>query len=359
MATVTDVTNPVDTGARSSRRIASLRDVARAAGVSVSTASRVLSGSSHPVSQGTRESVIQAADELGFQPNRLARALATARTRSVGAVVHDVSDPYYAELIRGLEDVVGSHDHTLLVSSSDRDLDKELSLLGAFIANQVDAIVLAASGLVGEDYLERVSAVLDRFVDLGGVVVVTAEHPYPAPRVTFENEEGMRRITRLLLDLGHTRIGFLEGPPGLVVSGVRLRGYRAALEEAGIGFDPELVECGWFSMEGGAIATGHLMERARPTAILAGNDLMAFGALRRLREDGVSVPGEVSVAGFDDIEFAGYASVPLTTVRVPLADLGRAGAQLAMDLLEGETAATVPPLPPELVIRESTGPVPG
>jgi LacI family transcriptional regulator len=356
VAAVTDVTETVNTAIGNGRRIASLRDVARVAGVSVSTASRVLSGSSHPVSSGTRASVLQAADELGFQPNRLARALATARTQSVGAVVHDVSDPYYAELIRGLEDVVGAHDHTLLVSSSDRDLDKELSLLDTFVANQVDAIVLAASGLVGPDYLERVSAVLDRFVELGGVVVVISEHPYPAPRVLFENEEGMRRMTRHLLHLGHTRIGFLEGPPNLVVSGVRMRGYRSAIEEAGIGFDPDLVECGWFSMEGGAAATWTLMERARPTAIMAGNDLMAFGALRRLREGGVAVPGEVSVAGFDDIEFAGYATVPLTTVRVPLADLGRMGAKLAMELLRGDTPPLPPPLTPELVVRESTGP---
>ncbi|HSJ34725.1 MAG TPA: LacI family DNA-binding transcriptional regulator [Acidimicrobiia bacterium] len=351
---MTDVTGTSHSVAGAANRVASLRDVARAAGVSVSTASRVLSGSSHPVSQGTRASVMAAADELGFQPNRLARALATARTQSVGAVVHDVSDPYYAELVRGLEDVIGAHDHTLLVSSSDRDLDKELSLLGTFVANQVDAIILAASGLVGADYLERVSVVLDRFVDLGGVVVVTAEHPYPAPRVGFQNAEAMRQIIRHLLDLGHTRIGFLEGPPNLVVSGVRLSGYRAALEEVGLSFDPDLVECGWVSMEGGAAATSALMERARPTAIAAGNDLMAFGALRRLREEGVSVPEKMSVVGFDDIEFAGYATVPLTTVRVPLAELGRMGGQLAMDLLGGMTPPETAALSPELVIRDST-----
>lgn len=354
---MTEVTETVNTAPGTGPRIASLRDVARAAGVSVSTASRVLSGSSHPVSQGTRASVLQAADELGFRPNRLARALATARTQAVGAVVHDVSDPYYAELIRGLEDVVGANDHALLVSSSDRDLDKEVSLLHTFVANQLDAIVLAASGLVVPDYLERVSAVLDRFVEMGGVVVVTSEHPYPAPRVSFENEDGMRRMARHLLDLGHTRIGFLQGPPNLLVSGVRMRGYQAAMEEAGIGFDPDLVECGWFSMEGGAVATGTLMKRSRPTAILAGNDLMAFGAMRRLKEEGVSVPGEVSVAGIDDIEFAGYATVPLTTVRVPLADLGRMGAKLTMDLLRGETPEVPAPLTPEIVLRESTGPV--
>lgn len=359
MIPVTDATDTSQPAAREDKRAASLRDVARAAGVSVSTASRVLSGSSHPVSQSTRESVVRVADKLGFQPNRLARALATARTQSIGIIVHDVSDPYDAKVIRGLEDVANAHDHALLVSSSDRDLDKELSLLGTLVANQVDAIILGASGSVGRGYLERVSAVLDRFVGLGRVVVVTTDHPYPAPRVGFKIAEGMRQITEHMLDRGHTRIGFLAGPPDLVVSGVQLSGYRSVMEGSGIGFDPDLVECGWFSMAGGARAAAVLMDRARPSAIVAGNDHMAFGVLRRLREEGVSVPEEVSVAGFGDVEFARYASVPLTTVRVPLTSLGQMGGRLAIDLLRGVAPPAPSPLSPELVIRESTGPVAG
>ena len=336
-------------------RVTSLRDVARAAGVSVSTASRVLSGSSHPVSQATQALVREAAATLGFEPNRVARALATARSQTIGVVVHDVSDPYFAEIVRGLEDVAGPADHALFVSSSDRDADKELALVKAFVSNRVDAIVLAASGLADTEGMTRIGAVLSRFEHMGGVVVCMSEHPYEAPRVSYDNRGAMRSVARHIIDLGHRNIGYLAGPPDLIVGSVRYAGFVAALEDAGIQADPMLVECGWFSMDGGAEATTRLMERARPTAIVAGNDLMALGALRRLLDLGYRVPEDVSVAGFDDVEFAAYASVPLTTVHVPLTEFGRLGAELVLDLLAGKTPEHTRVVVPELVVRSSTG----
>lgn len=339
-------------------RVSSLRDVARAAGVSVSTASRVLSGSTHPVSQATQAVVRETAARLGFEPNRVARALATARSQTIGVVVHDVSDPYFAEIVRGLEDVAGPRDHALFVSSSDRDPEKELSLVKTFVSNRVDAIVLVASGLTDADAMSRIGAVLSRFEHMGGVVVCMSEHPYESPRVTYDNLGPMKELTRHIVDLGHERIGFLAGPPDLIVGSVRHAGFLAALQEAGIDADPELVECGWFSMDGGAEATSRLMERAGPTAIVAGNDLMALGALRRLLDMGYRVPEDVSVAGFDDVEFAAYASVPLTTVHVPLTDFGRLGAELVLDLLDGVAPDRHPTVQPELVLRSSTGPAP-
>ncbi|MFP5333479.1 MAG: LacI family DNA-binding transcriptional regulator, partial [Acidimicrobiia bacterium] len=337
-------------------RVTSLRDVARAAGVSVSTASRVLSGSSHPVSQATQELVRDAAARLGFEPNRVARALATARSQTIGVVVHDVSDPYFAEIVRGLENVAGPRDHALFVSSSDRDPDKELSLVKTFVSNRVDAIVLAASGLSDADAMERIGAVLSRFESLGGVVVCMSEHPYAAPRVTYDNRGAMAQITRHLIELGHRKIGFLAGPPDLIVGSVRFSGFESALDEAGIAPDPELVECGWFSMDEGAAATTRLMQRAHPTAIVAGNDLMALGALRRLLDMGYRVPDDVSVVGFDDVEFAAYASVPLTTVHVPLTEFGQLGAELVLDLLDGRAPEHYPTVQPRLVVRSSTSP---
>lgn len=334
--------------------ITSLRDVARRAGVSVSTASRVLSGSSHPVSEATRKLVLEAAEELGFEPNRLARALATARSQTIGVVVHDVSDPYFAEIVRGLEDVAGASQYALFVSSSDRELDKEVAVLRAFVASQVDAIVLVASGMVGPEYLSAVSEVLGRFESLGGVVVSTSETSYPAPRVVFDNAGATRTMVEHLVELGHRQIAYLDGPEELQVCERRLAGFKAALDTHGIPFDPSLVEPGGFSIEGGARACARLIERARPTAILAANDLMAIGALETLGERGIRVPEDVSVAGFDDIEFAAHAAVPLTTVRVPLAELGRLGARLALDLLEGRPPATLPSAESELVVRKST-----
>lgn len=338
-----------------SERLTSLRDVARTAGVSVSTASRVLSGSSHPVSATARSRVLDAAERLGFEPNRLARALATARSQTIGVMVHDVSDPYFAEIIRGLEDVAGARDHALFVTSSDRDPDKELALVRALMSHRVDAMILVASGLNNPGYVTELGQLLGRYRALGGVVVTMSEHSYQAPRVVIDNRRAMQSVVQHLVDLGHTSIAYLTGPPELAVSEARLDGYRLALEEAGIAFDEALVACGWFSMEGGAEATEALLA-GEPTAMLAANDLMAIGALRRLLDLGRSVPDEVSVAGVDDIEFAAYASVPLTTVRIELAEFGRRGAELAFQLLDGEAPSSPVEMEHELVVRASTGP---
>lgn len=336
--------------------VASLRDVASSAGVSASTASRVLSGSNHPVSESTRQRVIAAANQLGFEPNRVARALATARSRTIGVVVHDVSDPYFAEIVRGLEDVAGAQDHALFVSSSDRDTDKELALVRTFVANRVDAIVFAASAIDDPVYFDRIEPVLSRFERLGGIVAALSEHPYPAIGGTYENGRGMTDVTNHLIDLGHQRIAHLSGPPGLIVSTARRDGYRLALAARGIAHESTLEEGGSFSMEGGARAMAALMARTRPTAVAAGNDLMAIGAMRWLVDNGWSVPGDVSVAGFDDIEFAAYASVPLTTMRVPLAELGRWGATVVLDGLAGREPQTSFAVPMELIERASTAP---
>lgn len=298
------------------------------------------------------------ANRLGFEPNRLARALATARSQTMGVVVHDVSDPYFAEIIRGLEDVAGPRDHALFVSSSDRDPAKEIALLRTFVANRVDAIILAASGLTDERYRDETDGVLSRFESQGGIVVAMSEHTYAAARVTFDNYHSTRAITGHLLDLGHRRIGYLAGPPELVVCGSRLNGYRSAVADAGLGPTEDLIEGGAFSMEGGARAAAILLDRCAPTAIVAGNDLMAIGAMRTIRDRGLRIPEDVSIAGFDDIEFASYAPVPLTTMRVPLTGFGRIGAQLALDLLDGDRPAVWPSVTPDLVRRSSTGPAP-
>lgn len=352
---VSDPTSPADDG--NDRHVASLRDVAGRAGVSVSTASRVLSGSTHPVSDATRQRVLAAADELGFAPNRLARALATARSQTIGVVVHDVSDPYFAGIVRGLEDVAGTRDHALFVSSSDRDMDKEMAVLTAFVANQVDAIVLAASGLAIPEYVAAMSTILARFESLGGVVVTLSEHSYQSARVVFDNRGATALIVDHLVELGHHRIAYVAGPDELNVTAVRLEGYRQGLEAAGLDYDDDLVISGNFSLQGGGEAATRLVERGA-TAILAANDMMAIGALRSLLDQGISVPDDISVAGYDDIEFAAYAPVPLTTVRIPLTEYGRLGARLVLDLLSGQVPDEPPEVHPELIVRASTGPIP-
>lgn len=337
----------------------SLRDVARLAAVSTSTASRVLSGSSHPVGEGTRRRVLAAAEQLNFAPNRLARALVTARSLTIAALVHDIADPYFGEILGGLEDVIGTSGYSLLVASSLRDPAKELAYIEAFQAYQVDAIVFAASGLTDPGYVANLSAVLDPYRRRGGVVVALSEHRYPAPAVRVGNYEAAELAVAHLAGLGHRRIGFIGGPAELSVSERRLAGYRNGLIVAGLDPDPGLVVDGDFSLEGGRAAVGSLSQRG-VTAVIGANDMLAIGVIRELAELGVPVPGDMSVVGINNVVMAEYGPVPLTTVEVPTTELGRRGGQLVLALLEkgkdrGENETDIV-LSPRLIIRKSSGP---
>jgi LacI family transcriptional regulator len=297
-----------------------------------------MSGSTHPVSERTRQRVLSAADRLSFEPNRLARALVTARSQTVGVIVHDISDPYFGEIVKGLEDGIHDDDYRLFVASSDRDPEKELNYVRAFAAYQVDAIVFAASSLTDPDYAETLTGLTGRFRARGGVVVVLSDHLLEAPRVRFDNRQAAGEMVRYLAGRGHRRIGYITGPPDLEVSRVRLEGFNSAVTELGIESGPNLIANGRFTVTGGGAAMEELLAtHVGLTAVLAANDLMAIGATRHLLSRGILVPEDVSVAGLDDIPIAEYGPVPLTTMRVPTYDIGRRGAALVLEAIaEGE-----------------------
>lgn len=331
----------------------SLYDVARLAGVSAATASRVLSGSSYPVRAATRERVLAAATELNFRPNMLARALVTARTHTLGAIVHDISDPYFGEIVRGLEDASRVRGYQVFVCSSDRDAGRELEYVHSLLDRRVDALVFAGGGIEDRAYKATLRRLLDAFRQRGGAVVRLSPHSYAAPSVQPDNRGGAVEMTRHLLRLGHRTIAFIGGPMHLTTSTVRYAGHQAALEEASLPIEPQLHEPGGFTVAGGATAMAALLDR-RPdlTAVFAANDMMAFGALQELQARGIAVPADVSVAGFDDIYIAAHAHPPLTTVRVPMYEMGRLGAGLAFDLLDERAARSVR-LPTTVVERSS------
>jgi len=337
--------------------VASLTEIANVAGVSVATVSRVLSGSDHPVSDATRERVNRAAEVLGFHPNMLARALVTNRSNTMAVIVHDISDPYFAEIVRGLEDSAHEHRYQLFISSSDREPDRELAYVRAFLSHRVDAIIFAGGGFHDATYGAALDALLAPFEASNAVVRLSPsddERPFLAP----DNEGGAAQMTRHLLELGHRVIGFIDGPPDFPPSAERADGYEAALREAGLALDPELIESGHFTEEGGAAAAATLLAR-RPdiTALFAANDLMAFGALRELQRREIDVPGRVSVAGFDDVRMASHLHPSLTTVRVPMYELGQQAFFLATKILTGDRPEARR-IDVSLQLRESTGPAP-
>lgn len=330
----------------------SLRHVAQLAGVSVATASRVMSGSSHPVSERTRQQVLTAAESLSFVPNRLARALVTARSHTVGVIVHDISDPYFGDIVKGLEDGIHAEDYQLFVANSDRDPEKELNYVRAFDANQVDAIVFAASSLTDPDYADTLQKLATRFRGRGGAIVLLSDHLLEGPRVLFDNRRAAADMVGYLAGRGHRRIGYISGPPELEVSHVRLAGFNAAVAELGLSAGPDYIADGKFTLEGGGSAVPILLDRVDVTAVLAANDLMAIGATRRLLSMGFAVPDDISVAGLDDIPIAEYGPVPLTTMRIPTYEVGRAGASLVLQALGDEVPADIR-LAGEIIVRES------
>ncbi|MDQ1324311.1 MAG: lacI-type protein [Chloroflexota bacterium] len=334
--------------------MASITEVARLAGVSVATASRVVSASDYPVSAATRERVLDAARELDYVPNALARGLLKSRVPVVGVIVHDITDPYFAEVVRGVEDAATGSGYLVITCSSERDAEREREYIRLLRSMQAAAVVFAGSGLDDPGANEEIARHLAAMRADGAAVVHLSPHADGEPDVGVDNAAGIGAMVTALVGLGHRRIAFLAGPQALFVARDRLLGYRRGLEAADIAFDPTLVLHGGFDREAGAAGIDALLAGGTSfTALCCANDLLALGALARLAELGIAVPDDVSVAGFDDISVAAMTAPSLSTVRLPLRELGRRGF-LHADTALGGGSAPCETLPTTLVLRAST-----
>jgi len=339
--------------------MASITEVARLAGVSTATASRVVSASDYPVSPATRERVLEAARTLDYVPNALARGLLKSRVPVVAVIVHDITDPYFAEVVRGVEDGASTAGFLVITCSSERDAERERSYVRLLRSIRAAAVVFAGSGLDDPALNVEIERHLAAMRADGAAIVHLSPHALGEPEVSVDNTAGIAAMVTALVGLGHRRIAFLAGPRSLFVARERLAGYRRGLEAAGIPFDERLVVRTTFDREGGALGVDTLLDGGTPpTAICCANDLLALGALRRLAELGIEVPGAVSVAGFDDISTAALTAPSLSTVRLPLRELGRHGFDQAERRLAGELPEPVL-LPTEVVLRGSTAAPPG
>ena len=334
--------------------MASITEVARLAGVSTATASRVVSAADYPVSAPTRARVLEAARTLDYVPNELARGLLKSRVPVVGVIVHDITDPYFAEVVRGVEDGANATGYLVITCSSERDPDRERSYVRLLRSMRAAAVVFAGSGIDDADANEEIDRHLAAMRADGAAVVHLSPHARGGPDVGVDNEAGIAAMVVALAGLGHRRIAFLAGPPSLLVARHRLAGYRRGLSDAGMPFDDALVIATGFDRDGGAAGIDVLLATgASFTAVSCANDLLALGALARLAELGIEVPGAVSVAGFDDVSVAAMTAPALSTVRLPLREMGRRGFERVDALLAGGTPAAEL-LPTELVLRAST-----
>jgi LacI family transcriptional regulator len=329
-----------------------LADVARQAGVSPATVSRIVSGSTKAVSDELRERVLKVVEELQYVPNAHAQLLARSDRATVGVIVHDVSDPYFAEITRGLQRVASEQGRLVIICNSYRDPDRELAYVELLRAQQAEAIILAGSGYLDPAFTKALTAQLAAYTATGGRVTVVGRHELVGDAVLPANEEGGYLIASAVFDAGHRHVGVLAAPAGLTTTADRLAGLRRAAKEKRRTIPPRRIHYASFDRDGGAAAAAALLD-AEPhlTALIAMNDTMATGALSVLRERGVSVPGEVSVVGFDDMPIARDLTPSLTTVRLPLVDIGARAITLALQARRRTPRREVAPV--ELVIRES------
>jgi LacI family transcriptional regulator len=323
-----------------------IKDVARAAGVSPSTVSRALSAPDL-VQPETRKRVQQAASALGYHPNRAARGLITGRTGNIGLIVPDLTNPFFPGVVKGVQTRARESDFSVFLADSDEDPMVEADLVRALI-KQVDGIVLCSPRMCEEDLRslagETPMVMLNRRV--GRI-----------PSVTVDNGDGIRQAVAHLTALGHRRVAFVAGPRASWSNRERTRALRAATVAAGV----TLVEVGSVRPQfAGGVAAADLVLAARVTAVIAYNDLVALGLLNRFAARGVAVPGDISVIGFDDIVLSEMVSPSLTTLAQPKEQTGRVGVDLLLQLMEDPDRAAVArrELTSQLMVRHSTGPAP-
>jgi LacI family transcriptional regulator len=327
-----------------------IREVADEAGVSIATVSRVLNGRGD-VAPETRELVSRVIQERGYSANRSARGLSAGRTGLVGLLVPLVFPTYFASIVSGASEALYEHDLRVVLSLTGHEHDREVSLLDRLMHGLTDGALV----VLPEESSEELADLLD---DGYNFVVVDPRLPLDEriPSVSAQHTSGATQAMRHLLGLGHRRIAAITGPNGWVATEDRRRGYHAALAAAGILPDPALEIESNFEIAGGADATDRLLDLPEPpTAIFAFNDNLAIGALQTARARGVRVPQDLSVVGFDDSEHATIVSPALTTVRQPLAEMGRTAVSLLTRLLERQRFETLHlELATRLVIRAST-----
>ena len=333
---------------------ATLRDVAERAGVHPSTASRALNTRTREmVNPSTVSRVLDVARELRYRPNSLARGLKMSRTFTVGMLVPDITNPLFPPIVRGIEDRLTGAGYTLILSNTDNSDEKEHSILAAMGTRRVDGLLLATA--------RREYPLLDYILESETPVVLinrTVDNP-TVPSVTGDDHAGIGLAVRHLVGLGHRRIAHVAGTQSVTTGLARYHSFVSWMQSAGLEVDRELIVfADWFQEQPGAAAFRALLERGVDfTAVVAANDLIALGCYDVMRERGMSVPGDISVVGYNGIPFSDKFDPPLTTVRIPHYQIGVKAADLLLDSMsESDSTPVALRLSPDLVVRASTAP---
>jgi LacI family transcriptional regulator len=326
--------------------VITILDIAREAGVSPSTVSRVLNGTV-PVAVDKRDAVLAVVKRLRYRPSAMAQGLVRGRSDAVGVLTQSIASPFYGEILLGIEQELFSSGYVPVIASGNWRTEKEIAALDMLSARRVDAMIVLA-GVISDEHLRQAAH------DLPLVVVGRSVAGLEQQCLRIDNQRAAEEATRHLLTLGHRRIAHIAGSNHHQDAADRRAGYIQALVSAGIPVDEQLIVTGDYTEPSGLLAIQSLLSRGVMfTAIFAANDQMAFGARLALYRNGIRVPDDVSLVGFDDQPAAAYTTPPLTTVRQPTHTIGRAAARAVIQLLEAQPLQ-LPALTPELIIREST-----
>ncbi len=324
----------------------SIKDIARLAGVSHSTVSRALRGSIL-IPAGTARRIQKIAEEQGYSASAIGRGLVKGRTEAIGVVVTSIADPFNGEVVGGLEEFANQHGYSVILATSQAVPAREISVVKSFQSRRVDGIIVASSR-VGSSYSQLLA---DTRIP---VVLLNNQHPDEFNySVRIDNRKGTFEATNHLLSLGHRKIAYLGDRFGLNSDTERCAGFQQAMAEAGAAVEARFLLTGDGRMKGAMDALGSLKGNW-PTAVVCYNDLTAVGVMVAAKQMGISIPGDLSVVGFDDIQVAELLTPALTTVRQPKWELGMRSMALILQILRGEEAEKSVILPGELVVRDST-----
>lgn len=331
--------------------MATIREVSKHAQVSVATVSRVVNGNKW-VAEATRQRVLEAMAELGYQPNSFARSLATNKSETIGMVVGDLAGPFFGEMMQYAEQAVRDAGKHLIITSGHSTLEEERDAVQFLLKRRCDALILHLDLMPDAEIIELSRKESTPMILVNRLVPELAEQC-----VYLDNEAGGFLATEHLLEQGHRRIACITGPLYKADARERLAGYRRALSAAGVAFDEQLVVEGDFMEPGGEVAVTSLLQRKVDfSAVVVGNDLMAIGAYNGFKQAGMRIPEDVSLVGYDDVLMAGYLEPALTTVRVPVAEFGSEAGRLALKLGEGIDCEIHNRFMPTLIERASTTP---
>ena len=324
-------------------------DVAKKANISITTVSRVLNESTHKVNKITRDKVLEAVKELDYRPNALAQSLSRKRSMTIGVVIPDISNPYYAEIVRGIQDKADEAGYSVLIQNTDRKIEQITRSIYVFREKHTDGVIFAGGTVLSKNLIPALKNLASRSVAIGRFEI-------DIPSIRIDNPDAVYKAVSHLIELGHREIAYINGPVESSSTMMdRLQGFRQALKHFKCPLRPGFISTGTLTIEGGYNQLRKLIsKKPHPEAVILANDQMAFGAAKAIREAKLRIPEDIALIGFDNIPLCSYFDPPITSIEIPRYELGHAAMETLLNLITGKEIEKTRWCNVKLVKRQST-----